>query len=85
MSDHDDFGARICSSGPLECGQNARARLNPGEPEAGGYPAAIADVCGYGGELNVCDEVADRLRAAEGKHCESVGSVNCDVASDIGG
>ena len=85
MSNHDNLGARVCSSGPLESGQNPRARLNPGEPEASGYSAAIADICGYGGELCVRDEVADRLRATEGKYCEAVGSVDCDVAGDIGG
>ena len=85
MSDDDNFGAGVCRSGALECGQNAWACLNPGEPEAGRYSAAITDVCWYGGKLGVRDEVADRLRAPEGKHCEVVGGINCDVACDIGG
>ena len=45
--------------------------------------AAVADVCRYGGEVCVSEEIADRFRSTEGEDGEAAGVVDSDVTGYV--
>ena len=83
MTGRDDFVGRVRGSEFFYRSEYFLSRVLPRLPEAFVRCAALAEICVYVRELEVCDPVINGSGTTEGDDDEFVGRIQADVSGDI--